>query len=391
MKILFISYDAVSLGAFSIRVRALICSLARRGHEITLVTAVKVAETDEINKYCVRLFSIPSRFREGPARIYHRIVSLPDPAGPWAREIIEDPRILGLKADTDLIFISSPPHGIQEAGMVLHSKWGTPYIADLRDDWVGNHRTRFLTPLHKHRARELELRMVQEATLILANTRQMREQFIARHPAAGEKVVVLTNGFNESEFNGLASDGCRSVRARVGYVGSGYGGFVSRVLSGMARQWISQNQQAQWQISAYMGSGTPFSGIPSELLGQFPFLTPIESAAKMNECDVLLLLMPPGERVPSPTVPLKTYSYLRTGLPIVYCGEQGATTELLEKFEGTFCLPRCAGAELAEFFIANRNMWTRRYPRKDIARYSFESLGIDLEQHLCGVLNCHRK
>jgi hypothetical protein len=393
MRVMIVCQDATSLGAYSVRVRAFVRVLADRDQDVTLVTATEVPPTDELQKWCHRIISFPSPSRKtGGARIFQRIVGLPDPAAPWARKagtvLRKD---MSIRASTDVVFVSSPPHGLQVAGMSLHAAWGVPYVADLRDDWVGNHRARWLTPLHKRVAIHLEQRMVSDASLILANSRQMREQFLLRHPDVSEKVATLTNGFNESEFAGLSPRPNSGELVRVGYLGSDYAGHVPRFLEEIARQWISNGQQARWQIVTHMGAGAASTEIPPTLLNLLPYLPPAESARAMNDLDLLLLLMPPGEREPSPTVPLKTYSYLRTGLPIVYCGERGATSDLLGEFEGTFSLPRCSGAELARFLAEHRDHWGKRYSRAGVAKYSFESLGGELERFLREVARQSRK
>ena len=152
---------------------------------------------------------------------------------------------------------------------------------------------------------------------------------------------------------------------------------------------MTLGQEDLWEIVAHIGTGDVPRDIPGGVLRRGPLLAPEESILAMSSCDVLLLFMPPGEREPSPTVPLKAYSYLRTGLPLVYCGEAGATTDLLAQFPGTFALPRCGGAELADFLAQHAGDWGRRYPRGGIERYSFEQLGRGLEGLLGSLLDDH--
>jgi len=308
---------------------------------------------------------------------------MPDPMKSWAVQVATSGEVMNLRSDAQVVLVSSPPHGVQAAGIALHQAWGTPYVADLRDDWVGNHRIRWLTPLHKSAARRMERTMGKEASLILANTVRMRSQFVARHPQIGAKVATLTNGFNESDFAGLQEEEAPGGRLRLGYFGSAYNGYVAAVLDEMQRQWVLAGHEEHWDIRAHTDrAAAPVRRVCSASVTHFPLLPARQAAAAMNRCHALLLLMPPGEREPSPTVPLKAYSYLRTGLPIVYSGERGATTELLAQFPGTFSLPRCSGAELARFLTAQRNAWGKRYPREGISRYSFEFVGAQLEQTL---------
>lgn len=387
MKVLLVCDDPVSLGAASVRVRAFVRSLSLFRHDITMVTSATVPASDEIREHCVNIVSLPFR---RPAkrleRLFQNLRSLPDPMAPWARRAASDREVRYHAARSDLVLVSSPPHGIQLLGMLLHRRLGLPYVADLRDDWVGNHRARLLTPFHRISAARAEAKMVTDSSLIFANTSRMRLQFLNRHPDALAKVEVLTNGYNESEFRGLSSASKVQACTRIGYLGSDYAGHVPRVLEAMSKEWTASGRANCWQIDAHIGLGHEPMQSRSSLVKRHAWLSPTESAIAMNESDVLLLLMPPGEREPSPTVPLKTYAYLRTGLPIVYSGERGATTDLLDQFEGTHCLPRCGGGALARFFDKHADSWGKRHHRSDISLYNFESIGHRLEQRLRSLL-----
>ena len=392
MRLLIIGHDAVSVGAYSIRLRALVRWLSSRGHEVTLVSAVVVPPDDELRSTCRRFLVFPfqrSSLRSG--RLLQHLFNLPDPFAPWARKVAREIQNIDGANRPDLILVSSPPHGIQLLGIALARYWEATYVADLRDDWVGNHRTRWLTPLHRMTARRAEDRMIRAASSVIANTPLMREQFLTRHPWASAKVATVTNGFNEEEFTGLAPTLRAGDRFRVGYVGSDYNGFVPSILTDVAQRWVTIGEDSKWRLVVCPGQMYAPTCLPREMWEFLPLMAPGPSAAVMTGCDVLLLFMPPGEKEPSPTVPLKAYSYLRTGLPVVYCGEAGATTELLGSFAGTFCLPRSTGDQLADFLISHKQFWGRRYPRERIDFYSFEQVSLRLEALLLHTVEAHGK
>lgn len=386
-RILFVVADPVSRGASSIRVRALLQCLAAKGYMIDLVTGAPLCSDDELRRMCRRLTEIP--FVRHPSRVgwaLQRLLSFPDIYGPWALRVVEHLASRAHSFDIDCVIVSSPPHGLQAVGSAAAARWGIPYVADLRDDWLGNHRVRWPTPVHRLVARRAESRMVINADLLVANTERMRAQLLERHPDIAHKVVVVTNGFDERHFSEVETPEVDPAVIRVGYLGSAYGGYVRRVLEAMAGHWRTRGKQEKWEIVAYTDDRRSIPSVPG-IKAHGDLLAPPDAARVMLGCDVLLVLMPPGEREPSPTVPLKTYAYLKTGVSIVYCGERGATTELLAQFEGTWSVPRCGGDELAAFLESRRSEWKKRYDRKGIARFGFGEIGRVFEAHIRSVLS----
>jgi hypothetical protein len=379
LRVLVVAMDAVSIGGSSVRVRAVLRHLLARGHQLTLLTGTALPPEDELALSCRTVSICFRRSRWRGLRAVERLVCLPEPAVRWVRQAAATlPRVIG-QVSPDVVLISSPPHAIQRLGSMILTSWKIPYVADLRDDWVGSHRARWLTPIHRRAARRAEVSMVQDASYILANTPLMRQQFLSRHPMAAQKVVTVSNGYNDHEFSGGSPGPRRGNRVRVGYVGSDYDGFVPRLLANVARHWLRRGEDDQWQLAVCSAVTARPTSLPAALWDAQPLVPPAESVAVMESCDVLLAVMPPGEREPSPTVPLKVYSYLRTGLPIVYCGERGAATELLGYFEGTFCLRRNTGQHLAQFLSEHRAEWGKRHARRGLDFFSYERVSLRVE------------
>jgi hypothetical protein len=96
--------------------------------------------------------------------------------------------------------------------------------------------------------------------------------------------------------------------------------------------------------------------------------------------------MPPGEKEPSPTIPLKSFNYLKSGKSVVYIGERGATTDLLGKFAGTFHLPRASGEVVAKWTSEKMGELRVQWSRIGVDEYSINELMVKLVSEISSVV-----
>ena len=219
---------------------------------------------------------------------------------------------------------------------------------------------------------------------LLLNTAEVKRRFTERYPGKAKSMAVLTNGFDEEDFqDGRGDRPSRDVEPmmRVCYAGASYDGYMDQQLKRLALDLLATGQAGRWEIvSLGWPLGRGLGAVPTwRHLGKLPFA---EAAGEMSAAGVLLLPMPPGEKEPSGTVAMKSYGYLRSGRPIVYLGEQGSTTELLQRFEGTYCLGRAGWEGLAAWLASRRLELSRGYARPGVEEFRFDRLTERLEEYI---------
>ena len=387
LKILIIVYDyrEESLSA-SYRVRKFAKFMSAAGHEVVIICSAS-EEGPSGNETVV---TIP--FKSGISifsRIYNRIIGWPDPSAVWVRKALRYLDDKDYLRGVDVIISSTPPHGVQKLGLSLSETYKIPLIVDFRDDFITNHRTNWYTPFHKMSAARLESALVAHAKLVVTNTLIVKDRFVLRYPYAADKIITLPNGFDVDDFMGQLD---KEENERVGpnnivYVGGDYAGFAPFFLSKIAFELQAKGVGDQWTIHT-AGPGDWRESDRYMNWRHYGLLSQSQSTSLMRNADILLLLMPPGEREPSGTVPLKTYSYLRAYKAIAYFGETGSTTDLLSLFDGTCVYKREDINRFMNWLLVNGSEVRKSYGSRMaiLENYNFEELSARLVELVSDIV-----
>ncbi len=130
---------------------------------------------------------------------------IPDNKIGWKRYALDEGRKLLEKESFDAIFSSAPPYTAHLIGADLSREFGLPLVTDFRDDWVGNPRLSFPTPLHRKRHQALESRVLDRSDYITAINRNIKEALIQRNlkPEAYTRCSILPHGYDPQDFNSM--------------------------------------------------------------------------------------------------------------------------------------------------------------------------------------------
>ena len=130
----------------------------------------------------------------------HDVLRFPDQAGPWiVPAVIRGVRIVR-RHHINAIFATGMPWSGLTVGFLISLMTRVPLVLDFRDPWIGNSfirsKGRCLDTLEK----SLERRVVLRATLVLANTEDLRADFLRRFPdLPGDRFVTLPNGYDPAD------------------------------------------------------------------------------------------------------------------------------------------------------------------------------------------------
>lgn len=221
----------------------------------------------------------------------------------------------------EAIITSSPPGCVHQLGLSLHEQYGLPWLADFRDPWVTNDSLATSAWLFLERWREA--RVMQSATVLIANTPRGQQGWEAAYPDEAHKMVTITNGFDPERFVASKDRRPKGEQLTMLHAGEFYGGRDPRPLLDA--------------LATMPGSDRPhvdFLGRRTEQL--FDFVSEIrhrnlqdcvrlhdqvpydEAIQRMMRADILLLVHTPEYRL---GVPAKLYEYLGAGRPILALAE----------------------------------------------------------------------
>ncbi len=119
----------------------------------------------------------------------------------------------------DAVFSSAPPYTAHLVAARLSRRHGIPLLVDFRDDWVGNPRHVYPTPLHARLNARMERRVLCTSRHAVTINGHIREALLERNPL-GPRVTVIPHGYDsmtQGTANAKGSDRMRFVYTGVFY------------------------------------------------------------------------------------------------------------------------------------------------------------------------------
>lgn len=226
--------------------------------------------------------------------------------------------------DYDVVWVTTPPQELQLVGYWLSSRYGIPYVMDLRDPWGESTRLRWVSPLHKRLAQRAYVRCLEQAAAVVANTPQHFDLIRRWHGSRVEgKLHLVPNGYFEEDFAAIVPNGSSPPDVPLlTYAGNLYGGLVEESLLPLYEAGSSRDWKFRIRIV-----GSAAGNFPFEYAGVLP---PSRVASEIVAATWLFLYMPPAANT-GPVMSLKAYQYARSGKPILYYGPKNETYDYLSQ------------------------------------------------------------
>ena len=224
----------------------------------------------------------------------------------------------------DAVLTSGPPHVVHLLGLLLKRRYGLPWVADFRDPWVKGCQVAGVRIPKGWWPARLEPVVMRHADVIAANTPLARETLRDAYPECGEKMVVLTNGFDPEDFAPRDPAAGTGGAFRIVHAGEMYAGRDPRPFLDAVRDLQGRCPcrvgliGRTGDLTFDLGEEIRHRGLEGavSVRGQVPYAETLE---ELPRADILLLMDSPGRRV---GVPAKLYEYLGTGRPILALAER---------------------------------------------------------------------
>ncbi len=287
------------------------------------------------------------------------LFSFPDPQCFWLRPAVQRLAQIPSKDYPDVVLATGGPWTSLLIGQTLAKKFGVPFVADFRDPWTNNPNRRPHSDLLFRKHKELEKSVCAAAAKVIANTEKLQAQFRHDNPAAEEKFITITNGFDDERW-GSGSDltnsehhssgaGCKPI-VELCHFGSVYGNRNPVPLLLAVESLLRENRITKGQLRVrFVGDWEQVNdgreSLAKELeqtgfLKRNPSVSHDECLKQMTQAKILLILQPAYPL----QVPAKIYEYIATGRPILVIGGEGATAALVERHQLGLCCPNDVSA-----------------------------------------------
>ena len=274
---------------------------------------------------------------------YLQWMALPDRWSSWLPAAIIDGLRLIRKNHADVIISTYPISTAMLIGFLLHKLTRKPWVADFRDSMTEDEYPS--DPRVRRVYRWIERKAVDHASLLVFTARSTLEMYRKRYPSLSqEKLHVISNGYDEEDFQWLASresaHSAPSVPVRLLHLGVIYPSERDprpffRAISRLKKSGQITAGGVQINLRA-SGSEDLYAQILRELdlediVHLLPAIPYSEALSEAADSEALLLFQAANC---DHQVPAKVYEYLRIGKPILALTTQSGDTGTLLKETG---------------------------------------------------------
>ncbi|MEZ4701450.1 MAG: glycosyltransferase [Rhodothermales bacterium] len=263
---------------------------------------------------------------------------VPDNKIGWLPAAVRHGKRLLAEKRFDAVLATVPPYTGALIGRKLARHAGIPLALDFRDDWVGNPRHVYPTPLHRRLHLLLERRALDAAGAVFTINPRIRDALRARHAGAvpADRFAVLPQGYDAEDF---ARPPAQRLDGRCRFVYSGV--FYDRqkpdyFLRALARV-VTDHPDLRDRVEAgfvgllpgYVAGLVQSLGI-EDLVVPTGYLPHPDAVGHLMAADVLWMTVGsgPGQEQISTS---KLYEYMGTDKPILGLVPEGAARDALRE------------------------------------------------------------
>jgi glycosyltransferase involved in cell wall biosynthesis len=230
----------------------------------------------------------------------------------------------------DVVFATHGPASDLVVGRQLASAMKLPLVVDFRDLWSTLPMPIFTTPLHRAAARQLERRIVRDATRVVAVAPKMAEDLADVHGIARERAISITNGFDPADAARVSDN--RSGPFRLMYAGSVHAHYdldpFWRAIAALAKRGAITPETFRIEFVGNLAASDPRAHGVDAFVDTKPYVAHSKVFDELARADALLVVETPGYYARYGYA-AKVFDYILTGKPVVALVEDGGNTARL--------------------------------------------------------------
>lgn len=252
------------------------------------------------------------------------LFEIPDGQAGWVIPAVRQGLETIRREEIRAIMATGKPWSALVVGAILSRLTGKPLLSDFRDPWMTNPYRQPGSAVKNFAESKLERMVVRRSSKVIANTDELRDEFLSRFPSqSNEKFVSLYNGFDPADFADVVDQSPPQDGVfRILHAGFLYGLRDPRTfLEGLSLAIRRGHIDGRRVELTLFGSIELDYGLPDILreLGLegvvlAPGQVPFEQVSLALSASDLLLILQPGTKT---QVPSKLFEYLAFGKPIL--------------------------------------------------------------------------
>ncbi len=317
---------------------------------------------------------------------------IPDARIGWNKFALEKAKELIQFHNIDRIVTTSPPHSTQLIGLELKRMFNLHWLADLRDPWteIYYNQELFRTSFAKKKDYKLEQLCLKNADKIVVVSEDIKRHFGANRKEILEKIHVIPNGFDETDFtnnlgqknvtpnsnsgNNLGYNSSNKTISYVGNLGEQYPveGFF-KAFSEIVKK------DSDWKLhfvgNCHNGVKTLVEKLNlSNSVVFVPYVNHSEAIDFMIKAKILLLIIPEIENNKG-ILTGKLFEYLATGNPILNIGpKDGDAAAILKENAYSITLNPNEKQEIVDFILNSlptntpSNLSEHKFSRRNLTK-----------------------
>lgn len=265
------------------------------------------------------------------------LLLIPDGNAIWANNVI---KIIKNKIDfneIDVVYTTSAPYSAHIIGDYIKKKYNIPWIADFRDQWINNPYIDYdKNSLRYKIEKNMEKSIVLNCNRLITVTPIITENYISTYKIEKNKVITITNGYDEEDFKNI-NFRKENNKFTIVHNGSFYLKINPYTVAKVIKKLLENESVDPEKIEIILNGNNDCNIINKfkEIMGQYSsiitingYLSHEESLIKSSNADLLLLIC--GEEESSKQVYTgKVFEYLRLRKPVLSISPKGSLVEKL--------------------------------------------------------------
>lgn len=290
------------------------------------------------------------------------------------------------------VFSSAPPYTAHLVGSKIAQRLKLPLIVDFRDDWVGNPRHIYPTPLHRQLHVRQERRVLQNASAVTTINRPILDGLQARHKHLEILGHVIPHGYEEQRDSSVTRKNHEN-KLRFVYTGVFYDAQTPEYFLRGLREFLIQHPEMRERVTAIFAGLVPdyfarlVRSLKLEQVVQYVgYLEHSSVVALQQKADILWMTI--GSRPGASQISTgKLFEYMGTRKPILALVPRGAASDTLQRYRAAYVASPEDVNQATQALNRIRNDWHDQcFPKPDEAFVSTLSRK-HLTQRLSDALN----
>jgi len=279
-----------------------------------------------------------SKFLENTSNWIRSNFFIPDARKYWIKPSVNFLKKFIVENGIDLIATTGPPHSMHLIGLKLKELSGIRWLADFRDPWtdIDFYDQLKLTGWADKRHHSLEKRVLQKADLVISVSESNRSQLLKK---ADAKIEVITNGFDESDFQNIVSK--LDKKFTISHIGTFMANRNPEVLWEVLSELVKENDEFENDFELPLVGKTDtliFESIKKwRLSDNVRSIGPVthDEAIQLQKNSQVLLITVNKTGDTKGMVTGKIFEYLVSGRPILAIGPEDGDLANILKNTGT--------------------------------------------------------